>query len=208
MQSKLVKFTGDNGAVYIPLGFIPDWVEMIYRGASSTNAVVYKWNSLLAELGTVIDGWSLTDGVDAEIASGSGIATYNSASQLPTITTWTTSVSTAATARTSTAHGTYVRPTADSGYDQSAIFECVTAGTGSATEPTWANAPAEGYQLTDGTTVWERVIVPTERIGYQGIGIAASVVGNDYEAYILAQKVDEVIDYGDVVGWTDGICGA
>ncbi len=208
MQSKVVKITGDNGLVYIPLGFIPDWVEMIYRGASSTNAVIYKWNSMLADLGTVIDGWSFTDGVDAEIASGSGIAAYDSASEIPSISDWTQSVGSAATARSSTAHGTYVRPSSSSTFDRSAIFECVTDGTSGATEPDWSKAPADGYQITDGTTVWERVTVPTTRVGYQGIRIAASVVGNGYEAYILAVKADEVIDYGDVDGWTGGVMGA
>ncbi len=206
--TKIIKITGDNGLVYIPLGFIPDWVEMIYRGASSTNAIVYKWNRLLADLATVIDGWSFTDGVDAEIASGSGIATYDSASQLPTISTWTTAVSTAATAKTATAHGTYVRPTSASDTDMSAIFECVTAGTGAATEPTWP--AAIGGQVTEpgGDVVWERVNVPTTRIGYQGIRIAAAVVADGYEAYIKAEQADEISDLGDVDGWTGGIQGA
>jgi len=206
MQSKVIKITGDNGLVYIPLGFIPDWVEMIYRGTASGNAVVYKWNRLLGDLSTVIDGWSFDGATDAEIATGSGIATYDSASEGPTITTWTTAVSTAATARTVTAHGTYVRPSSASATDRSAIFECVTAGTGAATEPTW---PADiGGQVTDGSTVWERVNVATLRVGYQGIRIATTVVADGYEAYIKADQVDEIIDLGDVDGWTSGVMGA
>lgn len=204
--TKVIKITGDNGLVYIPLGFIPDWVEMIYRGASSTSAIVYKWNRLLGDLSTVIDGWSFTDGVDAEIATGSGIASYDSASQLPTVSAWTKTVSDDATARTVTAHGTYCSPSSTSSMDRSAIFECVTAGTGSATEPTWP--AAIGDQVTDGTTVWERVNVATGRIGYQGIRIAATVVADGYEAYILATQADVCEDLGDVDGWTGGVQGA
>ncbi|MFA5382059.1 MAG: hypothetical protein WC356_02755 [Candidatus Micrarchaeia archaeon] len=205
-QIKTGKLTGDNGLVYLPLGFIPNYFKMIYRGASSTNAVVYEWFKQFGELATIIDGWSFTDGVDAEIASASGIAAYDSAAQAPTITSWTQAVGSAATARSVTAHGTYVRPSSTSNTDRSAIFECVTDGTSAATEPTW---PAGiGEQVTDGSTVWERVNVPETRVGYQGVRIAATMVADGYEAYFIAIESDEDVDFGDVDGWVGGVCGA
>jgi hypothetical protein len=207
-QIKTGKLTGDNGLVYLPLGFIPNYFKMIYRGASSTSAIVYEWFKQFGELATIIDGWSFTDGVDAEVASASGIAAYDSAAQAPTISNWTTAVATAATARTATAHGTYARPSSTSDMDRSAIFECVTAGTGSATEPTW---PANiGGQVTEpsGDVVWERVNVPETRVGYQGVRLAATMVADGYEAYFIAIESDEDVDFGDVDGWVGGIQGA
>ena len=208
-QIKIGKFTSDGGLVYLPIGFEPNWVEVVARGASSTNALVYKWNSLLAELSTVIDGWAFAAaGTNAEIASASGISTYDSASEGPTISTWTQTVGSAATARSATAHGTYVRPSTSSSTDRSAIFECVTDGDSAATEPTWP--AAVGEQVTDGTTVWERVNVATKRVGYKGIKLAASMTGlaDSNEGYYIAIEGDDVVDHGDVDGWTGGIEGS
>lgn len=207
---KVGKFISDNGAVNIPVDFIPDVIELWARGASSTNALVYKaFPTLMAELGTIINGWSLTDGVDAEIADGSGPDTYDSASQGPTITTWTQAVGSGATARSVTAHGTYVRPTRTGGKgDINAVFECVVDGTSDATEPTWPKAVGE--RVYDGTTVWEKVVIPTKRIGYQGFSLPATLTGlaDGDEGYFVATQADHVADYGDVDGWSSGVKGA
>lgn len=209
-QIKTGKVISDGGAVNIPIDFIPDYLKVIARGASSTNAIVYEtFPRLMAELGTIINGWSFTDGVDAEVADGSGPDTYDSAAEGPSVSEWSSAVSTAATARTSTAHGTYVRPTRTGGKgDINAIFECVTAGTSSGTEPTWPKE--DGGQVTDGTTVFEKVVIPSTRVGYQGFSLPASLTGfaDGNEAYFVAIKSDSSEDLGDVTGWTDGVRGA
>jgi len=202
-------FEGDNGAVYLPLGFMPDFV-LIIDYVQSTNTVFYVWFREMEteEASGYQEGITISQGATADVADGAGISAYNTASQGPTVSGWTTAVSTAATARTSTAHGAYVRPSTSSSTDRDAIFECVTAGTGGANEPTWPTK--KGEQVTDGSTVWERVDddAAIEQLGYQGIGIAASAIADGVEAYVLAIQADKVIDFGDVASWSGGVYGA
>jgi len=200
-------WTQDGGLIYVPFEFIPDYVLLV-DFHTDTNIILYHWFEAMEDDQATgkQEGFSVTEGVTANLADDGGIVAYDSEAAHPTVTAWTQAVSTAATARTATADGTFVKPATTSKGDKSAIFECVTAGTGAATEPNWDDdAPGIGDQLTDGSTVWERVNEPLVRKGYQGICIAAALQTDGQEMYALAIQADRSMDLGDVDGWTDGI---
>ncbi len=202
---KVGHFEPDGELIYLPVGFIPDYFTMHELGGGDGAVVQTIWFKAqeIDEASGEQEGWTNTEGTTDVLADAGGITAYDVGSQAPTITTWTTAVGTAATARTATAAGTYVKPSVASTTDRSAIFECVTAGTSAATEPTWPD-DVDG-QVTDGTTVWERVDKSLERQGYQGVCIAAALMTNGQEMYYLALQAIQSIDHGDVVGWTDGV---
>jgi hypothetical protein len=215
MYSMVFHYEQDGGLVYLPLGFVPDYVKLIdYH--TDTNIKVYEWFERMEDdqASGKQEGISFTEGVTANLADAGGIAAFSTSTTLPTVTEWTSAVSTAATARTATAHGTYIKGTTsatdDTGstVDRSAIFECVTAGTSSGTEPAYPSY--KGGQVTDGTVVFERVdddcII--RNIGYEGIRVAAALQTDGQEMYGLAIKTDSSMDFGDVAGWTDGVKGA
>jgi hypothetical protein len=200
-------WTQDGGLIYVPIGFIPDWVRLV-DFHTDTNIIVYEWfEAMEDDQGTgKQEGISYAEGVTANLADDGGIVAYDSEAAHPTVNPWTQARSTAATARTATADGTFIRPATTSKGDKSAMFECVTAGTGAATEPNWdTDAPGIEDQLTDGTTVWERVNESLVRKGYEGIRIAAALQTDGQEMYMLAIQADRSADFGDVDGWTDGI---
>jgi len=211
-DSKSGHFQSDGADVYIPIGFIPD-VVMLIRMAT-TNPLFYWWFHQMQtdEASGKQEGVIDTAGVKTYASDSQGITAYDTGAQLPTVAEWSEAVSTAATARTATARGTLVKATKTAvdqdglKVDRSAIFECTTAGTSSGTEPTWNTNP-------DGITMDSDVafqLVTDEalgRIGYKGIGVAAEIQTDDQEFYFLALLCQTVEDYGDVVGWTDGVKG-
>ena len=198
-------FESDGGLINLPVGFIPDILDMDEVGTTNPDHV--RWYRLQeqdeasgSQEGMITNG---ADGVITKLADAGGITAFNAGSQTPTVTTWTKAVGDAATARTATAAGTYVKPSVASVADRGSIFECVTAGTSSATEPTWPDA--DGGQVTDGTTVWEKVTVSLQRGGYEGVVIAAALGTDGQEWYYEAKQAAQAVDHGDVDGWTDGI---
>lgn len=200
---KVGQFVQDGSLIYLPLGFVPDWIRLANRDLTNTIFVEW-WRSMETDdISGSQEGISITEGTTADLADDGGITAYDVGSQAPTIEEWTQSRSTAATARTATAAGTYIKPTTDSDTDRSAIFECVTAGTGDSSEPTWPDAIGE--QVTDGTTVFERVDVSLERQGYQGVCIAGALMTDGQLMYYIAVQANQAIIHGDVVGWTDGV---
>ena len=200
----------DGGLIYVPFDFIPDYVRLIDLNGAST--IIYEWFAMMEEdeASGSQEGISITISTGASavaaLADAGGIVAYDSEAASPTVTAWTQSVSTAATARTSTTEGTFVKPATSSKGDKSAIFECVTAGTGAATEPDWDDdAPGIGDTITDDSTVWERVNEPLVRKGYEGIRIASALQTDGQEMYALAIQADRSMDLGDSAEWTDGI---
>lgn len=203
-------FEADGGAIYLPIGHVPDYF-MLMDFHTDTNIVFYHWwRQMELDMGTgKQEGVSVAEGVTANLADDGGITAYDSSDNYPSVSTWTEAVATAATARTATASGTFVKPsttgTMDTGEaaDRSLIFECVTAGTGGSTEPTW---PTEaGGQVTDNSVVWERVTEPLFRSGYQGVSIAAALMTNGQEYFYNAWLANKARDHGDVDGWTSGV---
>lgn len=198
-------FEPDGSLINLPLGFVPDYFNMHELGGGNGAIVEVVWFKAQEtdEATGSQEGFTNTEGTTALLADDGGITAFDTGSQGPTITTWTTAVATAATARTATAPGTYVKPSVASVTDRGAIFECVTAGTGGGTEPTWPDAVEE--QVTDNSVVWERVDRSLERQGYQGVIVAGALMTNGQEMYYLAMQANQSIDHGDVDGWTDGI---
>ena len=112
-------------------------------------------------------------------------------------------------ARSATAAGTYVKGTTSgtdntgATVDREAVFECVTAGTGGSTEPVWPSAV--GGQVTDGSTVFEKVNADFLRTGYQGVTVAAALRTNSRYYFYIAIKAHDSVNHGDVDGWPSGI---
>lgn len=213
-QIKCGHFESDGGAVHIPIGFEPDFILFIPMGASDGNASFIFWFKQMGihgADGTLYDGVSHIDGTDARIAAGSGLAVYDTATELPSIAEWSAS-DTTTVARTSTAHGSYRKATvsgvdADGNeIDRSEIFECVTQATTASSEPVWPTQVGENGPSDNGC-IWQKVNVATFRGGYKGFTVAGSLtnLADTDEGFFLAVQADSVEDYGDVVGWTGGI---
>jgi len=197
-------FTPDGSTdIAIPIGFVPDWIRLDEVGnATNTNTIVWykdQENDVTGDqAGSYLTGSS---GIVTQLGDGAGVAAYTSKSQSPTVSSYTTTLSTAATAKTATAPGTYLKPSVGNAQDRGSIYECVTAGSSSA-EPTWPST--DGEQVTDGTVVFEKVNVSKETIGYEGVLLDAAVMTDGQEMYYIAILSDEV-DHGDTDGWTSGV---
>lgn len=202
----------DGSDVYLPLGFVPDYVELMELGAS--DVLYIRWFEMQeddeasgSQEGVADDG----DGTASKCADSQGIIAYDTASQLPTVTNWSAGLT--VVARAVGVHGTYIRPSttgaAAQGMDREAIFEVVTNTTTGTTEPTWPAAIGERVSDNHGSpVVYERVNVALTRVGYQGIVVANERQTDAQEMYGIAIQADRSIDFGDVTGWTGGVYGA
>ena len=203
-QIKVGQFIQDGSLINLPLGFVPDYIELANRDL--TNTVFIEWWKLMEtnDISGSQEGISIDiAGVPTDLADAGGITAYDTGVQTPTVTTWTKAVGDAATAKTATAAGTYVKPTVANDGDRGSIFECVTAGTSASTEPTWP--VVDGENVTDGTTVWKKVNVSLQRGGYQGVVIAGAIQTDGQLMYYVALQADQAVVHGDVDGWTSGI---
>jgi hypothetical protein len=214
MMGQIVVFhyEPDGSDVYLPLGFVPDYVEILEVGA--TAPLVHRWYEMQeddeasgSQEGVIDDG----DGTLSLAADSQGIIAYDSGTDGPTVTVWSAGLT--VVARSASVHGTYIKPTvaqaAAQGVDREAIFEVVTNTTTGTTEPTWPAGIGEQVSDNHGSpVVYERVNVPLERVGYQGIVVANELQTDGQEMYGFAVQADKSIDFGDVVGWTGGVYGA
>lgn len=201
------RFEADGAAVYLPFGFVPDFFVLL-DFYTDTNSIFYWWWKWMEDEGATgyTDGLKVSEGVTDSLADGSGIESYDSAANAPTVTEWTAAAS--PTAKSGTAHGSYYRPTRTGGKgDYSAIFECMAGTTTGATEPTWPKDP--GGTVVDNNVTWQRVDgdVALTRVGYQGIAVDAALT-DGHICFCLAIQADQSINFGDVVGWTGGVYGA
>ena len=198
-------FTPDGSTdIAIPIGFVPHWLRIDEVGnATNTNTIVWykdQENDVTGDqAGSYLTG---STGEVTQLSDDAGVAAYSTKSEYPTVTSYTVAVSTAATARSATAPGTYVKPSSGNAQDRGSIYECVTAGTGSA-EPTWPSE--DGEQVTDGSTVFEKVNVSKKAIGYEGVLLDAAVMTDGQEMYYIAILADEDVDHGDTDGWSSGV---
>jgi hypothetical protein len=197
-------FTQDGGIINLPLGFVPEYIELM-DFHTDTNIIFYKWWRRMEsdQASGKQEGVSIAEGITANLADDAGIIAYNTGTQTPTIEEWTEARATAATARTATAAGTYLKATVSNGADRGSVFECRTAGTSSGTEPTWP--VVDGEQVLDSDVLFEKVNVSLQRGGYQGIVIQDNIQTDGQEMYYVALKADQDVDHGDVDGWASGI---
>lgn len=205
-QIHIATFIGDGAAVYLPIGFIPDYFFMADVGDDKAT-VFYHWFKLLEDISyTYADGVKVTEGVTDSLADGSGIESYNTTANAPTVTTWSASAS--PTARSGSTHGSYYRPTRTGGKgDFSAIFECIAGTTTGSSEPSWPKDP--GGTVVDNDVTWQRVDddVPMSRVGYQGIALDVAPDDSHY-CCTLSVQADKVENWGDLVDWSGGVYGA
>lgn len=213
-RTKVGHFQADGGLINLPIGFIPDVLDLDEVGTTNPDHV--RWyrrqeqdEASGSQEGMITNG---ADGVITKLADAGGITAFSTGSQRPQIGIWEASNTTVDTrdgttltvvARSATAPGTYINPTVGSSTDRGALFECVTAGTTGSAEPTWPDAIGEN--VTDNSMVWQRVDVSLQRGGYQGVVIAAALSTNDQEWYYEATQADQSVDHQDTAGWTDGI---
>jgi len=216
---------GDGGDVYIPVGFVPDFLLVINMLA--TNPIIYIWwerqeddEASGYQEGMTIPG---TGGTVDQLADDAGIKAYDTSARRPEIGNWAATSSTLTAisgttltiaARTATADGTLVRGTTSgvdatgAQVDREALFECVvTSGNTGSAEPTW---PVQvGDQVVDGSVTWELVVDQAHsRSGYKGFLFADNINTNSEEFYFLAIQADDSIDFGDVEGWVGGVQNA
>jgi len=197
---KTGNFTPDGSTdIALPIGFVPDYIRIEEVG-EATNPNVITWFSAQEsdatgdQAGQYITG---STGVITKLADGAGIAAYSTGSEGPTVTTWSSAVSTAIVA------GEYVKPTVTSGADRGAIYVCVTAGTSSGTEPTWPMS--DGEQVLDNDVLYEKVNVSKSRRGYEGVLIDAAIMTDSEEMYYIAYQANQSVDHGDTDGWDSGV---
>ena len=212
---KVGHFEADGGLINLPVGFIPEVIDMDEVG--TTNPDHIRWYRMQeqdeasgSQEGMITNG---ADGVITKLGDAAGITAYDTGVQTPKTGEWEASSATidekdgtsiTIVARSATAPGTYVFPTVSSPTDRQAIFEAITvSGNTGTTEPAWP--AAVGANITDGSLVWQRVDVSLQRGGYQGIVIAAALSTNGQEWYYEAKQTAQAVDHGDVDGWTDGI---
>ena len=209
-QIQVGHFKPDGGLIYLPIGYIPDFFFMEELGGGDGAVLMYYWfrQQELHEASNSKEGVSKANsGATLCIDDDAGIAAYDSGGQGPTITDWSSGGT--VVARTTTAHGTYIRTANEDrlyGAEREDVFEVIENTTLHTSEPTWP--AAIGGQVTDGAgCVLEKVDVSTFRYGYQGVRIAAALMTDDQEMYYLALQADTSKDWGDVAGWTDGVYG-
>ena len=197
-------YESDGGLVNLPIGFKPDYIKLVVVG--QTNPDSYEWFRLQeqdeasgSQEGNITTG---STGVVTQSADAGGITAYETGVQVPTVIEYADA--TTPTAKTATAAGTYVRPSAGNAQDRGSLYECVTSTGAVVTEPTWPSS--DGAQVTDdGSNVWEKVNVSVSRGGYEGVVVSATIQTNGVEYYYIALQAIQAIDHGDVDGWASGI---
>ena len=212
MQSAQRVLIGGGVAYDCVLGWIPDLIEGFTYNATPDSIVRFRYMGQLAKDDAVIAagggiyGWGIDGAVVSELTADTGFTILEGSktaqvlveSPVPgvglvkaDVNDYTVARSTAATARSGTAVGTILRPTTHNGY----VYECTTAGTGSA-EPTWPTTP--GVAVTDGTTVFtcrEENITAGKGIG---ITLGATLMTDGNTVIFYAMKFDDVLDLGDI----------
>jgi len=197
-------FIADGSAVNVHVGFIPDLL-ICFEGLEETNPQIHYFLRELANTANgngqygILDtggtktkhaaatnGFATLDTVTAKVMITAPNGEGDLAADLPN--EWTQARSTAATARTTTALGTIIKPTASNanGY----VYECTTAGTGAATEPTWNTTI--GGTTTDGTTIWTCRIGKVKMEGEKGFTLGATASTDTDEWAWIAFKFGKV----------------
>ena len=203
----------DGSAVNVDCGFVPDKV-MLIDDLNATNPIIHYFIKELTNTNNGYGQYGITDtaGTKTKCASAAaGFSTYDTVSVKVLVSsptgsgelmadfpnTWTQARSTAATARSSTALGTLIKPT--SGNETGYIYECTTEGTGGSSEPTWPTKT--GDTVTDGSTVWTCREEKIKAIGAKGFTIGATLSTDSDEWYYEAELHDSVAPERDAASY-------
>ncbi len=206
-------FESDGLATIVDLGYIPEMCKLHLD--EGTNPDIITWFRRMFDdegiYGHIMTG--STGVVTRATTAATGISAYDSATlkaMLPAPSgdgeaaatlplSWTQTRSSNASARSTTALGTLIKPT--SGNETGLIGECTFDGTGDSSEPTWPTRAGES--VTDGTTIWIMRNLKVKMIGVKGIQIGVDVIQNDNgnQLYLEAYGADKDpadVDAGDV----------
>ncbi len=185
------QFVADGNAVNVDVGFIPDFVFAIEGLEESTPQLHYWFRSAIdsasaeAQFGIIdtggtkakhaaaVNGFAVLDTTALKLLLPNPAGGDDLTADLPN--PYTVARSTAATARTATALGTVLKPSLTNVAAKfGLVFECITAGTGSA-EPTWPTVA--GGKVLDNDVEY---IAREENIENRGVkGFTLGATGQD-----------------------------
>jgi len=202
-------FVARELATNVDIGFIPDHIKAYEL--TSTAEVMYDWyrclydkastfmygishhgDGAIADVGSADDGFiPYSEGEDVGV-----LAEHPTSGKLVRVTVadWSSDNSDNAVARAATTSpviGTFLRPTTHNGY----VYECITAGTSSGTEPTWPTVPGETVLDSDVLFICRKEIVA--KGGGQGFTIGVTLSVNSDVWAFEAEKHLRSEDMGD-----------
>ncbi len=201
-------FIASGVADNIECGFIPDEIHLI--AALGATELEYMFLKILADL-KVAGRYGFTystSGVPEPATSGSGFTTYDAAAPKQMIpapdgdgytaaampAAWTQSLSSGATARSTTALGTLIKPT--KGNETGLVYECTNDATGGSTEPTWPTRAGES--VTDGSVIWIARASIIKVVGVKGFTVQATISTDGQLWAFTAEKHDRYENMGDL----------
>jgi hypothetical protein len=200
------QFVADGNAVNVDVGFIPDYVFAV-EGLEETNPQLHHWFrsaidsasaegqfGLLLSAGTLskhsaaVNGFASLDTTALKVLLPNPAGGADLAADLPNA--YTVARSTAATARTATALGTVLKPSLSNVAAKfGLIYECITAGTGSA-EPTWPTVA--GGRVLDNDVEYIAREEKSENRGVKGFTLGATGQDDSDEWAWFAYAADKV----------------
>ena len=202
-------YISPNGvAANVECGFIPDRVKLIQDLGDAE--LYYDWFRVMGNTPALTGQYGIVDSGGAKTVistAATGIIAYDTTvlqqmlpapdgegllgAALPAA--WTQTLSSAASARSTTALGTIIKPTR--GNETGLIYECTTDATGGATEPTWPTVVGES--VTDGSVVWIARESIIESRGVKGFTVGASINTDGDICVFVAETHDKSQDMGD-----------
>ncbi len=166
MKMNTGSFVADGNEVDVNVGFVPDFV-IAFEGWEEGTFQMHYWlreridaASAVGQFGgldtggtksvhaAAINGFAPLDEATNRILLPAPNGSGEQSAAVPN--PYTVARSTAATARSTTALGTVLKPSL--GNETGYVYECTTAGTGTAEPTTWPTVPGES--ITDGTVVY------------------------------------------------------
>lgn len=205
MKMNTGSFVANGSAVNVDVGFIPDFV-IAFEGLEEGTWQAHYWNRERIDAASAVGQFGLLEAAgthSVHAAAVNGFAPYDTttpkvmlpnpngsdvdlAATLPLA--WTQARSSAASARSTTALGTVIKPT--SGNENGLIFECTNDATGGATEPTWPTKV--GDSVTDGTVVWIARESKIKDVGVKGFTLGATGQTDSDQWQWIAFAADKV----------------
>ena len=214
MQSDQRILIGGGVAYDLALGYVPDKITGFTYNSTPDSIVYFEWQGPLSVANAVIIagggiyGWSKDGAVIAELTVDTGFTPLDS-DKTPRVQVespkpggglvnvacedYTAARATAATARTATLPGTCNRPTTHNGF----VYECTTAGTGSAEPDPWGTVIG-GVTNDNSSVYWTCRKEQTVNAGVFGVTLGATLMTDSNTVVLVATKFDRSKDLGDI----------